>query len=110
MAKWFRWINLENKHLTITSSKGGSTDPPPASYLKTNGVNATIEAIPNNRYVFSHWTGDVPPGNDSSNPLILAINSNISINAVFVPRSYTFRSRNRYRWWLGTLQPPIKSP
>jgi len=78
--------NFIRQHtLTITSGPGGTTDPAPGTYTFDAGTEVAITAIPNNRYRFLGWSGDV---SSAENPITITINSDISITANFI-RQYT---------------------
>jgi hypothetical protein len=70
--------------LTISTTPGGTTDPAPGGHSYVSGTPVDVDAIPNTGYVFSHWTGDVPSGHKTDNPLIITMNSNKSITAYFL--------------------------
>ena len=63
----------------------GTTDPPPGTYDYCAGREAVIEAIPDEGYGFSHWSGDAT-GTD--NPITIIMDSDKSIEANFI-RQYT---------------------
>lgn len=67
--------------LTITSGKGGTTDPPPGTYKDDFGKELSIKAIAETGYEFSQWSGDV---SGADNPTAIAFNSDKSIKANFV--------------------------
>ncbi len=46
----------------------------------TSGTNVTLKANPNSSYIFSNWSGDA---GGSSNPMVLVIDGNKSVTAVF---------------------------
>jgi hypothetical protein len=69
--------------LTIETSTGGSTAPSPGVYSHPEGTDVTVDAIPDDNYRFSEWTGDVPTGHENDNPVTITIDSNKSITANF---------------------------
>jgi uncharacterized repeat protein (TIGR02543 family) len=69
--------------LTLASGTDGTTDPAPGSYKYDTEGQVSIKATPNNDYKFSHWSGDVPQGNEKDNPLIIIMDSDKSITANF---------------------------
>jgi hypothetical protein len=73
----------EMSTLTITTTSGGTTDPPPGEHVYPAGTNVQVTAIPDENYVFNHWELD---GMDvgSANPYIVFLNPNHTIHAVFV--------------------------
>ena len=66
--------------LTITATEGGTTDPVPDTYIYYSGKEVQIEAIAEDDYRFSGWTGDA---SGTSNPITITIDSNKSITASF---------------------------
>ena len=66
--------------LTILSSMGGTTDPPPDSYIYDTGKQVSLKAIPNNYYIFNKWSGDL---SGSNNPETITMDSDKSVNAQF---------------------------
>jgi uncharacterized repeat protein (TIGR02543 family)/uncharacterized delta-60 repeat protein len=74
--------------LTISANPGGTTDPSPDTYEYYEDLEVQIEAIPNDDYRFSEWTGDVPEGHEYDNPITITMDSNKSIEANFI-RQYT---------------------
>lgn len=68
-------------------SGGGSIQvnpPPDARGQYTNGTQVTLTAIPTTGMVFSNWTGSFTSTN---NPLVVTMNSNLSLTAAFAPAS-----------------------
>jgi len=70
--------------LTITAGVGGTTDPEPGTYDYCAGTKVTVEAIPDEGYGFSEWTGDVPSGKKRNNPITITVDSDKSIKANFI--------------------------
>jgi formylglycine-generating enzyme required for sulfatase activity len=48
------------------------------------GTTAVITATPDSRHDFLRWTGDVPPGDESSNPLTLTMDQARGVQATFL--------------------------
>jgi len=71
--------------LTLAAGTNGTTDPPPGTYDYCAGSEAVIEAIPDEGFGFSHWSGGAT-GKD--NPIIVIMNADKTIKANFV-RQYT---------------------
>jgi hypothetical protein len=68
--------------LTITSTTGGTTNPPPATYIYEEGETATVQALPNSGYMLDHWELDamnVGP----TNPIDVLMDTNHTLHAVF---------------------------
>lgn len=66
--------------LTISATVGGTTQPSPGTYSYNVGEHIEIQAIPNDFYDFSHWSGDI---NDVRNPISIKMDSDKSITANF---------------------------
>ncbi len=69
--------------LNLQTGEGGTTAPAPGIYNHEENVDVTILAIPNTDFEFSHWTGSVPSGHETNNPLFLRMNSSKTIMANF---------------------------
>lgn len=80
------FIGIPLQTLTILSSSGGSTNPAPGIYSYEEGTEATITAIPNTHFRFSHWSGDI---SSSDNPITIIMDSDKSIIASFVRIIYS---------------------
>ncbi len=69
--------------LNLQVGEGGTTAPAPGMYEHEENENVTILAIPNTNFEFSQWSGDVPTGQETINPLIIQMNSSKTITANF---------------------------
>jgi hypothetical protein len=68
--------------LTIITTTGGSTDPLPGTYDYPVGFVVQVTAIPNAKYVFSHWElNGINVG--LTNPCSITMNGNQTLRAVF---------------------------
>jgi len=77
--------------LIINQASGGTTDPAAGAYSYADETAVYINALPDSGSSFSHWTGDVPSGHESDNPLSLTMNSNKSITPHFsIAKTWTF--------------------
>jgi hypothetical protein len=79
--------------LTSSASLGGTTNPAPDIYTYDEDAEVSITATADNGYRFKTWTGDVPSGHESDNPLTIIIDSDKSITANFI-RLYTLTISN----------------
>ena len=70
--------------LNIIAGTGGTTDPPPGTYVHDEGTSIIVEAVPSANYRFDHWTGDIPPGHENDNPVTITMDSGKDITAHFV--------------------------
>lgn len=69
--------------LTITSTAGGTTDPPPGSHSYTQGTVVSVTAIPNAGFQLYYWELDgVNVG--AQNPITVTMNTDHTLNAVFM--------------------------
>jgi hypothetical protein len=74
----------EKYTLTIQPTTGGTTDPPPGSYVYSENSEVDIQAIPQDQtWDFDHWSGDIPGGSQSLNPLTLTMVRDRQITAHF---------------------------
>ncbi len=69
--------------LNLQTGMGGTTAPPPGIYDHEENHIVTIMAIPNADVEFSHWTGNIPPGQATVNPLNLQMDSSKTVKANF---------------------------
>ena len=71
-----------NYTLEITTTTGGTTNPPPGNYTYSEGQNVLVQAVPNTGYGLDHWELDeVNVG--STNPYSVLMNSNHMLHVVF---------------------------
>lgn len=76
--------------LTVATTSGGNTNPPPASYEYDEGATALVTALPQAGYNFSHWTLDGTTRTE--NPVSITMNKNYALTAYFEaipPPEYT---------------------
>ena len=73
--------------LAILATTGGTTDPTPGSYIYDEGATARVTASPVSGYRFDHWTLDGVV--HTENPINVLMNTDHTLNAVFVPISPT---------------------
>jgi hypothetical protein len=66
--------------LRLDTTEGGTTRPKPGKYDCVSGKKVRVEAIPDEGYHFSHWSGDAE---GTENPLKVRMNSDMSIKAHF---------------------------
>jgi len=71
--------------LTITATSGGTTSPLPGTYSYSSGTNVTVTAIPDSGYVFDHWELFSADINSTANPIVVTLNMNHTLNAIFLP-------------------------
>ena len=66
--------------LTTSASIGGRVSPPSGDYASNSTVTVTANADAG--HVFDHWEGDIT---SFSNPLLVVVKTNLSVEAVFDP-------------------------
>jgi hypothetical protein len=74
-------ICLGQHILDLSVSSGGTTDPQPGAYVYFHASRVTIEAIPEDAYIFSNWSGDVE---EKENPATVTMDADKSIKANFM--------------------------
>ena len=70
--------------LTLTSTAGGTTSPPPGVYSHTQADRVLVKAEPGANARFAGWSGDVPDGQQTVNPIRVIMDRNKSVKANFV--------------------------
>jgi hypothetical protein len=76
-------LGAANIRLYIASENGGTTDPGTGAHYYYAGARVVINAIAEDGYEFCGWSGDVPAGQENVNPLIIELNLDTSIIALF---------------------------
>jgi hypothetical protein len=74
----------ETYSLSTSVSPEGSGTVSPASGTFEEGTEVSVEATPEDGWLFDGWTGDI---DSADNPLAFSINSNTSLTANFVQES-----------------------
>jgi len=69
--------------LNLQSGAGGTTVPPPGIYNQEETDSITILAVPDPDFEFSYWTGGIPSGSRTDNPLILQMGTSKTVKANF---------------------------
>jgi len=69
--------------LTIAAGPGGTTKPEPATHAYASGSSVKVYALPDERHVFSFWSGDVPENKRLENPVRIDMDGDKSIKANF---------------------------
>lgn len=82
--------------LTISAGDGGTTQPVPGSYIYYYGAEVEVEAIPESGYVYSRWSGDVESDHETRNPVIIFMDSDKSIEALFDKEKLCFIASAAY--------------
>ncbi|MEF8873353.1 MAG: FixG Ig-like domain-containing protein, partial [Candidatus Thermoplasmatota archaeon] len=71
---------LDRYDLTVESEEGGTTNPEPGTYTYTEGERVTIEAVPDEGWQFSHWSGAFESEEEE---ITITIDGNYTITAHF---------------------------
>jgi hypothetical protein len=75
-------------NLTITTTAGGTTNPPPGIHTYNNGTSVGVTAIPDTNYKFVYW--ELNGSNvGSTNPTTILMNNNYALKAYFALITYT---------------------
>ena len=82
--------------LTINTPEGGTTQPEPGSYIYNYGTEVEVTALPDKRYEFSLWSGDVPAAQQNSNPIFLIMDSDKEISVAFDKKELCFIATAAY--------------
>jgi hypothetical protein len=74
--------------LTIMATSGGMTNPPPETYIYSEGTSVEVSAIPDTNYGLAFW--DLDGMNvGSANPYEVLMDDNHTLRAVFIRTSYS---------------------
>ncbi len=73
--------------LTVNTEGSGSVNPSAGTYASGNVVNVT--ATPDIGWTFDNWSGDVPSGHETDNPVTITMDSDKTITAHFTEDQYT---------------------
>jgi len=82
--------------LTVNTPEGGITQPEPGSHVYNYGTEVEVTAFPDGKHKFSHWSGDVPSGQQYSNPVFLIMDSDKEISVVFDKKGLCFIATAAY--------------
>jgi hypothetical protein len=70
--------------LTITTTSGGTTNPPPGNYTYSSGTIVQVTALPNSGYVLDHWELYSTNVSSTANPISVTMSMNHTLIAVFI--------------------------
>ena len=73
--------------LTVNTEGSGSVNPSAGTYASGTVVNVT--ATPDIGWTFNNWSGDVPSGHETDNPVTITMDSNKTVTAHFTEDQYT---------------------
>ncbi|MEF8874730.1 MAG: hypothetical protein V5A88_08710 [Candidatus Thermoplasmatota archaeon] len=77
---------LEEFEFTVSVRGEGTTDPEPNTYIRLDGQEVTVEAVPDEGWQFSHWEGDVPEGQMEQETITIIVDSDKSLTAHFIEK------------------------
>jgi len=81
----FKKASINYRHtLTLGATTGGITIPRPGISAHPEGAILNIGAAASIHYRFDRWTGNVPMGHETDNPLSLTMDSDKSLTANFL--------------------------
>ncbi len=69
--------------LEILTEGNGTTDPAIGNHTYNYGQEVVVEAIPDEGWYFSHWTGDVPNGQETNENITIVMDGDKAITAHF---------------------------
>jgi len=67
--------------ITVNTPTGGTTNPTPENYSYSVGTVVTVNATPNDNYIFDHWMLDGV--SNTTNPISVQMNTDHSLQAFF---------------------------
>jgi hypothetical protein len=70
---------------TITTTSGGTTNPPPGTYTYSSGTTVQVTALPNSGYIFNQWVLNSTGVTSTINPILVTLNMNHTLEAFFSP-------------------------
>jgi hypothetical protein len=94
-------VFVRTYNLTLSTTIGGTTSPPPGIHIYPNETVINVTALPDTGYLFDYWGFDGAPAG-SANPINVSMNIDHSLQAVFV-RTYNLTLSTTIG---GTTSPP----
>ena len=76
------WYWTNEYQLSVAAAAGGTASVERSGWY-TNGLVVDVSATPTGNYSFTEWTGDVPAGQATSNPLSLLMDRPRAVSAQF---------------------------
>jgi len=70
---------------TNAAAEGGTMTPPPGTYIYAEGKKVTLVAVPDQGWIFDHWTGDIGGTNGQT---LITMDGNKTVTPVFRPYPY----------------------
>lgn len=75
--------------LTISVEGEGTTDPEPDTYTYEEVTDVVVNAVPEDGWEFSHWSGDYPTGGRENSNITVIMDRNRVITANFIELNLT---------------------
>jgi hypothetical protein len=82
-------IGPSSYSITVDVVDSGVVSKNPDKSFYNSGESVTLTATPSTGYHFVSWKGDITQGQDTGNPLTIAIDSNKTLTATFEINTYT---------------------
>lgn len=75
----------DTRILTVSTAGGqGTVIDTPSAYNRVKDTVVRLKALPSGACAFSHWSGDVPAGMATANPLVVSMSANLALTANFI--------------------------
>ena len=108
LALTWNWTN--EYYLSVTTNSHGTATTTVNNWY-TNGVQILVSATPDPGYVFLQWSGDVPVGSNTNNPLMVTMDQPRAIQAQFVSDTPVTRTwTGKGNWFTTTNWTPQGIP
>jgi hypothetical protein len=102
----FENLSSAKRVLTINAVADGITNPSPGEYTYPYGANVTVTAIPDQGCIFDFWKGQNGNFMGGSNPIMLMMDYNMTLQPVFENASTAKRTLTIRAGSNGTTNPP----
>ncbi len=96
------YFSPDQHTVVAVADSNGSVQFTPDQPTYDYGSTVSLQAVPVTDYAFINWTGDVPAGHETDNPLSLPVNGNKSLVAHF---AFNIRTINATVDGNGTITP-----
>ena len=85
---------MSEPKLTITIIGEGNTDPSEGTHTYEEDETVVVEAIPDEAWIFSYWTGDVPEDEEENEVIEIVMDDDKSLTAHFEESEVIFEITN----------------
>jgi len=86
-------LNTYILNTQINPVEGGTVNKSPDKEHYNHGTSVELTANPNDGYTFSVWTGDVPEGQETDNPLTIVMDSDKNLTANFTLNTHALTTQ-----------------